>query len=932
MNGSLPADLVVARDDELDSARRFLRGVGQGPGALLLEGEPGVGKTTIWEAALAEPDDSLQVLSARPAEAEMELSFAALGDLLGGLAQDVREELPEPQRRALDVALLFEPGGGRPPERRAVALGLLGALRALARRDRLLIAIDDVQWLDPPTATALTFALRRLRDEPIRLLLTQRLEPDVPVALSLDRPPPDLVVERVEVGPLSLAALQRLLRERTGALFTRPTLRRIHETSGGNPFFALELARALGDRSPDPGEPLPVPDGLRGLLRRRLRGLPESTTDLLLAAALLGQPTVVQLEAVAGNSAADLEAAIDAKLLRVEARRVRYTHPLLASAVVEAAGQDRLRTSHRRLAEVVEEPEKRVRHLALAADGPDEQIAEALERTAAVVIGRGAPGAAAELSLQARRLTPAGLDKERACRTLDAGTYAWLAGDGARALRLLREAASTAPEGRERARALRRLAQMEAMAGDRPAVPGLCATALAQVGDDLRLRGELHAQLAWCLLMMRKDTPEAARNARVAVELADRLGDDALLIDALPAQAQCELLMGTGLPEAQMQRALALRDPAEIRSMQLPQMHAGLLQLCADRLDEARSSYQEVLDFALVRGDESGVPFPLMRLAHVELLAGNWRLASDHAAAGHEQAVQSEQPTLEAMLLCTRALVAAHLGSIQEARESAERGRSMGAPFGDGIGARIALWAAGLVELSVGNAAEAQPPLEELYQANQSEGIIEPGENRYLGDLIEALIELGRLDEASDRIEELERHASRLRRPAARAVAGRCRGLAAAARGEPEQALAELEAALSLHDEVPLPFERARTLLALGPQQRRARRQRDARASLSEARTVFADLGAALWQQRAEAELEHIGGRSPSSGALTPSERRVAELVATGLSNREVAAALVVTERTVESHLSHVYRKLSLRSRAELAHRYSTVAEGTKVP
>ena len=252
-------DPIIGREDELDSVRVFFSSVRDGPAALLLEGDAGIGKTTLWAAGVtaAGAEPNRRVLRARPAEAETAMSFAGLSDLLVDVLDAALAELPAPQRHALEVALLLEPGGPRPPDHRAVGAGFLGAVRALACDGPLLVAIDDVQWLDPPSAAAVAFALRRLTDERVDFLLAQRLEPEALPALGLDRPPAELELLRVRLEALSFAALQRLLRGRLGASFTRPALRRIHETSGGNPFFALELGRALGELGRlEPGDPL----------------------------------------------------------------------------------------------------------------------------------------------------------------------------------------------------------------------------------------------------------------------------------------------------------------------------------------------------------------------------------------------------------------------------------------------------------------------------------------------------------------------------------------------------------------------------------------------------------------------------------------------------------------------------------------------------
>ena len=917
------ADPLIGRDQELDAVRAFFSTRETAQRVVVLEGEAGIGKTSVWEAAIAAERPGRQVLRARPAEAEMALSFAGLSDLLTDVVDQALAGLPAPQRRALEVALLLEPGDDRRPEPRAVAAGFLGAVRAVALAKPVLVAIDDVQWLDASSATALAFTLRRLEGAGVDFLLTERLEPGVPQALGLDRPTPELAVERVRIEPFSVAALQRLLSTRLGVIFPRPVLRRIHDTSGGNPFFALELARAL-ERVPPPapGEPLPVPDNLHVLVEQRLAGLPAETAEALLAAALLGQPTLARVEAAVGrHGAQNLQRAVESKVARIEADWVRFEHPLLASGLVETASPHARRALHRRLAEVADEPEERARHLALAAEGPDESVAATLAVAARTMAARGAPQGAAEFAERALRLTPSNLVEQRGERAAAAGWHAWQAGDAGRARELLQEAAATCPSGPNRAHVVDKLIRLEVQTGDTRTVPSLFDAALREAGDDSALCAALHEVMAWALLLMRDDVRLAADHARTAVELAERLDEPVQLSDALSVQAQSEFLLGGGLPSAPMERALALPlDDLSERATRNPRLHWSLLLQCADRLDEARVNIEEAYRHALVSGDESALPWIKMRLSNLELQAGNWQAALAFAEGGYADSVQTGQESQAVTLLCARALVEAHLGS-DEARPAAERAMARAEQLGDGIGVRMARWALGHLALSVGDHAEAARALGALWRENQTAGLVEPGENRFLGDHAEALVGLGRLDEADEVAAELERRGDELERPAVLAVAARCRGLVSCARGAVDRALGELEDALARHEQVKLPFQRARTLLALGDAQRRAAQRRNARRTLEESRASFAQLGAALWEQRAERELGRIGGRAPAADGLTPSELRVANLVAEGRTNREVAAALVVTERTVETHLTHIYRKLGVRSRTELARR-----------
>src|SRR5215204_4253360 len=277
-----PALDVVGRESEIDSVHDFLEAVPAGPIALLIEGEIGIGKTTVWREGVAEAGErGLQVLASRPVEAEIALPFAVLGDLLGDVPDAALGRLPDPQREALEVALLRAGAKRGGLQRRAVALGVLGAIRVLAEDTPLVLAIDDAQWVDPPSADALAFAARRLRDEPVGFLLARRAEASeesrVELATALD----SNRLTRLVIGPLDIRSLDRLLRAQLGRQFLRPALVELQRVSGGNPFFALELGRALltRDVSPAPGEPLPVPATLNELVRERLAGLTTHLRD-----------------------------------------------------------------------------------------------------------------------------------------------------------------------------------------------------------------------------------------------------------------------------------------------------------------------------------------------------------------------------------------------------------------------------------------------------------------------------------------------------------------------------------------------------------------------------------------------------------------------------------------------------------------------------
>ena len=329
---------MFGRGRELGAVAAFLDGLPSGPSGLLLEGEAGIGKTTVWMAGVADAAArSYLVLQARPTESEATLSFAALGDLMDGVIERVLAGLPAPQQNALQVALLLKDSEGSPLEHRAVCAAFLGVMRLLAAHSPVVIAIDDLQWLDRPSAVTLGYALRRLGKEPVGLLASVRVGAGGQLASAVAGA--GLAaghVGHLPIGPLAPADYEAAIRASAGDRLSRLTIRRLFEASGGNLFYGLELARALGRMGTDllPGEPLPVPAGLHGVLSSRVAALPADVQDVLLAASCLRSPTTSMLERANGPAAwPALQAAAAEGVVEIEGARVRFTHPLLASAI-----------------------------------------------------------------------------------------------------------------------------------------------------------------------------------------------------------------------------------------------------------------------------------------------------------------------------------------------------------------------------------------------------------------------------------------------------------------------------------------------------------------------------------------------------------------------------------------------------------------------
>jgi DNA-binding CsgD family transcriptional regulator len=299
-------------------------------------------------------------------------------------------------------------------------------------------------------------------------------------------------------------------------------------------------------------------------------------------------------------------------------------------------------------------------------------------------------------------------------------------------------------------------------------------------------------------------------------------------------------------------------------------------------------------------------------------------LALRYAEDGLEAAVQTGQAPVQADLTCTHGLVLAHLGDADEARATATTGLALAEASSSGIGSRLAQWALGMLDLSLGDADAAAGRLGPLWERSKGAGIIDPGENRYLGDLGEALVATGDVAAADRLADELGALGLRLDRQSAIGISLRIHGLAAAARGDHDDALARLGNAVAAHEAAGLPYELGRTLLALGSVARRARHRRESRTALQRSLETFERLGAGRWAERTRVELARVGGRPPSEGGLTPAEHRVAALVAAGKTNKEVAAELVLSVHTIEAALTSIYRKLDVRSRTELAQKLAT--------
>ena len=917
-----PASSLVGRDE---AVARVLAGV-QPPYvdalAVLIEGPAGIGKTSLLRAGVASAEAAgATVLYARPVETEANYAYATLVDLLGPHLALIDRRLAESHRAALRRALGYDDGPGsadatieEAPDAQRVAAAVLAALRALAAHGPLLIAIDDAPWADPASRDALAFAIRRLAGLPLRLLIAQRSDmPGGPPPFGLADAARPIPIERLWLEPLSMGALHQLLRSATDSSFTRPTLLRIQELSGGNPFYALELARAFvaSGTAARPGQNLPMPSSLRGLVGAHLDRVPAATRRLLLTVALSAKPTMGLLEAMNGPGTRTLlEPARDASLICLEGPTVTFDHPLYASTLVAEASADEVRAVHAALGRIAaEDPEARARHLALASEGPDAAVARSLARAAVRARGRGAPAIAGELAdMAVERTPPAG--RERSDRAL-AAAEAWFAAGDLPATR--ERAAALIPflRGSLRARALLLMGLCAWYSGPAQEAVVELLPALSFARNDRPLLGLLHFYLA---VFRDFDIAEARRHSASAARLLEGTPDRGHLAAALLQTFHWTVTLGRRPPMALLTRGLEVETegPLTDRVTSPGMWWAGI-----GRLDLARERFQHMLEFDLIDGQYSNVANLRTRLAEVELWSDDWPAARLHAVGAVEASLETGARASE-MALRALALVEACEGSLERAQAAATDGIERTERDGSDVVAAAWLQVTALVAASRGDAAVVEEATARAWRHLRQAGYVEPMRLDPSPERIEALAILGRLDEARVELTALEARNRRVAKPWAAAAIARGRARVAIADGDIEAAIA----ATSIVAVGPPPgwsrFDIGRVLLVRGEALRHARSRRDSDEALRQAHGILADLGAIVWAQRATTEQARLGLTRSSALALTPTEARVARLAGDGLSTRDVAAELGISPRTVETHLASLYGKLGVTSRAEL--------------
>jgi DNA-binding CsgD family transcriptional regulator len=906
-----PRAMLYGRGAERSRIVELLDGARQSrSGVLVIRGEAGVGKSALLSDAHEQAREML-VLTGSGVESEARLPFAGLHQLVRPVLGHV-ERLPRPQASALEGALGLTAGGGE--DRFLVSLAALSLLAEAAERRPVLCLVDDAHWLDDASADALLFVARRLHMEGIVMLFAARDgEPRRFEAPGLPT---------LHLGGLDPAAAGQLIDRRAGAALSSAVRDRLVAETEGNPLALLELSSTLTEAQLSGAEallaPIRVSDRVERAFLARVRRLPAETQTLLLVAAAddTGElTTVLRAAAQLGVAGEALDAAEQAGLAQVRRARLELRHPLVRSAVYQGAPLSKRQAVHRALASVLDreiEADRRAWHRAAGSVEPDASVVEELERAAERARRRSAFAAASLAFERAAALTQD--EHERARRLTAAGEDAWVDGHTERARMLLQRARPLAEELIERADIDRTLGLIELTRG----VPADACRRLVRAAADV---APLDGGRALQLLNLASVGATYTGDRRVAAAIAQLARD--LAVEETPvANTLVQRLVGLGAyfegdfatAAPRLRAALALEeqranDPARPVSLFFAGRTAALL---GDDQALFRSTHAAAAQ-ARADGALGLLTHILTRLGHGELWTGHWGSASASAGEGMQLARELDQPHLVAQQLALLAMIAAHRGAEDDCRSPAADAREFARRYGLAVVADFANWALTLLELGLGQAEDAFRRAREI---SSTFVVFWAGLDR-----IEAAIRAGEEETARAWLASFESWATCGGVAWQRAVVLHCHALLAV---DPGEAKRLFRLALDAHDQASRPFERARTELAFGEFLRRSRRRLEASGHLRTALDGFETLTATLWAERAQVELRASGQtarrRDPSTrDELSAQELQIARFVAQGLSNREVAAQLFLSPRTIEFHLRNVFRKLGLTSRTQLA-------------
>lgn len=913
-------EMLVGREAERARLEELLDTVGSGPVACTLEGGAGIGKSVLWRESIESARRrGYKVLESAPSEPDTGAAFSGLGDLFEDLPDELFDALPEVQAGALKAALYLSELPESSSDVDAVPRAILGVLRELSTARPVLVAIDDEQWLDPASARVLAFALGRLRDERVIVIVARRTEMPGALSTALAQRFVGRGLVTIAVEPLPVDAIKKLLERQLGRSVATPLVRRIHHGSGGNPLWAqaialeMEAGHSGGGRAGD----LPIPRTLQDAIKLRLRHLDPRSDAALLAIAALSQPNLAMLQAAIPEFAlSDLESAEEAGVIEIVGDRLRFTHPLLASTHYANTPVSRRRELHRRLATVVDDEVEHAQHLALGAEAPDRELADSLERAAVAAELRGAIESAAQLLEDAARLTPIDQRDARSARIVAAAEHRFTSGEVSRARRMLSEVMPTLAGGPLRARARLQLAELS---GDEPKVAmELLEAALSDAEADDRVRVQIEWELSFATAANGR-LADARAYAESALQTAERLGDPEPIIRALGELLLTSVTTGEPLREDLIARLSTYDESTTMPAYYQPGTSIALARNWAGDFEGARPGLERAAELALSRGEEWDRVNLEFMLAVLESEMGDLEAAAQHRQAAQE--AMGEFGEGLTWLVPIETASALRSGDLAAARANAEGALAQVESMGDVW--RTARFTSLLaeVELRSGDLETAHARLEGQREWLKSVMFGSAGYSRaHVWSLdAEALLALGQDEEAAQVLAELRSRAEACESDNLRAIASRIDGMLIAARGDLPAAIEAMDRAIALHLRLPRPFEHGRTLLEKGSIERRAKRKSAAKQTLEEALAILEPLGAEVWASRARDELSRIGlRRARVTEGLTPAQTRVAELVLAGSSNAEIARELHMSLRTVESHLTRVYQEHGVKSRTQL--------------
>jgi DNA-binding CsgD family transcriptional regulator len=911
--------VLIGRESECTRLDELLELARMGKsGSLAIRGEAGIGKTALLDYA-AERAADMTVVRALGVESEAQLEFSGLLEVCWPM-RDSLDELPEHQAGVLRSALGIGPAEEQ--DRFSLGAATLSLLGAAAEATPVCVLVDDAQWLDPASQEALVFAAKRLQADRAALLFAARDGEERP----FDAPG----VDSLRLTGLEPEAASGLIRRRDGVQVAADVADRLCAATRGNPLALIELPNLLTPEQLAGAVPLedPLPAGpaVERTFARRVEDLPESSRTALLVAAVSTSSdldTIVAGLGPLGLGTDALEPAEDAGLLRLTDGKLEFRHPLVRSAVYHAAAPSDRRAAHRAIADGLAggaRADVRAWHLAGAALGPDEEAAAALEHAAQNARGRGGYAAAAADLDRSARLTP---DESTRLRRLHAAADAsWRAGRAEQAAALATEALAGLGDPGQRGSALRLMGTIHYFGGR----SGEAADALTEAvtlleESDTEAAVEAAADAINALVRVRRHE-QALETARHARGLAP---EDGGAIDLMATIALGYAFCFAGRyadAEPHLRRAAELFDTAAAGSgpLQAGRVSAALGWLGAH--EQAHSYLAETVARARSAGAVGALPHLLASASWQALHATRLNEAYADASEAAELAEELDQPVTAAQALGVLTWLHSIRGDEERCRSVGEETQRRAGEFGFRLYGLLVTLCFGLLDLGRGRVEEAIGQLERVSRHADERDLFIPGVSPQL-ELAEAYVRAGRSEEAEAVLGAFD--GSDLRAvPQFRARAERCRGLLA----EGDSFEPHFVTALELHAAGQSPFALARTRLCYGERLRRAGRRVDAREQLRAALDTFDRVGAQPWSERVSAELRASGEtlrrrEAHEAEELTPQELQIALQVAEGKTNKEVGAALFLSHKTIEFHLSRIYRKLDIHSRAELIRLYA---------